>query len=165
MGERFDHKGMLIIPNPHRQHMKEVDTVYVITHCYCPRGHDLISSRVSFNGFPGLIIRVKKGGKKGLIALSPVYGEKVRVAMDIDLQHDELVALHCPICDRAFPVHSACPRCGGEMIALFLGPHADFSDCVAVCNRIDCPNASLIEGGHLVAQSMSDAIRGDASQK
>lgn len=158
MGERFDEKGMLIIPNPRQPRMIEATNLLVITHCFCPQGHELISRRASFNGYPGLLLRVKAGKRKGLIALSPVYGDKVRVALDIDLDHGELVYLRCPTCDMALPVHSSCPSCGGDMIALFLQPQADFSDCVVVCNRIDCPNATIIQGGHLVAQSMIDAL-------
>jgi hypothetical protein len=158
MGERFDSKGMLIIPDPRRRHLEEAPKVLMITHAYCPVGHDLISVRASFNGHPGLLIRVKKGTRKGTIALSPIYGEKVRVALDIDLESGELVKLHCPFCDAALPVHSPCPSCGGEMIALFSLPEADFANCVAVCNRVDCPNASLIQGGMLVARSMTEAL-------
>ncbi len=158
MGERFDEKGMLIIPNPRQPRMIQAANLLVITHCFCPQGHDLISRRASFNGYPGLVLGVTADERKGLIALSPVYGEKVRLALEIDLEAGELVHLHCPACDMALPVHSACPSCGGEMIALFLQPQADFSDCVVVCNRIDCPNATIIHGGQLVAQSMIDAM-------
>lgn len=158
MSERFDQRGMLIIPDPRRRHLKEAPPVVVLTHCYCPQAHDLISERASFNGHPGLIIRVKKRSRKGLIALSPIYGEKVRVALDIDLKSGELLDLRCPVCDTALPVHSQCPYCGGEMVAIFSLPEADLANCVAICNRVDCPNATLVQSGKLVAQSMVEAL-------
>lgn len=151
MTDIFDKKGMLIIPRPKTYVLPEQKEVLVIAHCYCPQGHDLVSTRAVFNGRPGIILKVIKGKHRGFIALSPIYGDKVRVALDIDLQSGELLKLVCPICNTALPVHSKCNRCGGDVIALFTLPGTNFADCVGICNRVDCPYASITDGGKLVA--------------
>lgn len=158
MSERFDSKGMLIIPDQRRRQLYQAPEIFLVVHAYCPHGHEMISSRASYNGYPGLLIRVHKGRRKGLITLSPIYGEKVRVALDIDLERGELLDMRCPVCDIKLPVHSQCASCGGDMIVFFSQPEPDFANCVAVCNRVDCPNASLTQGGRLVAESMAEAL-------
>ncbi len=155
--ERFDEKGMLIIPNPIVKKTAEREKVLVVVECFCQNGHNLVSPRAVFNGHPGIIIRVKKDRKRGLIALSPVYGEKARIALDIDLVSGEVLDLHCPACDARLLKHSPC-ICGADMIALFTTPAANFSDCIGVCNRIDCPQAKIINSGELIALSMVESL-------
>ncbi len=151
MAERFDEKGMLIIPRPKSYILPEQKEVMVIAHCYCPQGHDLVSSRAMFNGRSGILLKVKKDHRRGLIALSPIYGDKTRVSLDIDLVSGELLQLLCPMCSISLPVYTQCNRCGGEVIALFTTPALEFSDCVGVCNRVDCPYACITEGGRIIA--------------
>jgi hypothetical protein len=154
MSDRFDERGMLVIPDPRCYEKKAAEKVLVLNHCYCPEGHDLISSRACFNGRSGIMIRVRKLTGEGTVALSPIYGDKTRVALDIDLESGEILDLRCPICDAPLPVYTQCPSCDGQMVAIFTQPKADFANCVAVCNRVDCPIASIIDSGQLIAQSM-----------
>ncbi len=145
----FDHKGMMIIPNPD-QEIASTKEVIVVKELFCPAGHTLINARASFNGHPGILVKVQAPAGRGLVALSPIYGEKVRVALDVDVRPGEIVALRCPTCDLELPVHSPC-SCGGQIIAMFLTPQANFGDSIGVCNRIDCANATLMEAGHLLS--------------
>lgn len=51
----YDEDGMMIFPNPIKKEIKESKNVLVIKECFCPNGHGLLNSRVSFSGFPGVI--------------------------------------------------------------------------------------------------------------
>jgi len=154
--ERFNERGMLIIPNPIQERV-ETKKILVVSRLYCPNGHSLISSRAVFNGYPGIMVRVKKGDVSGLIALSPVYGSKARISIDIDLESGEIMDLYCPVCDVLLPVHSPC-QCGADLVAFFPTTDADFTNCVAICNRVDCVNSHILINDEVISLSMIDAF-------
>lgn len=154
--ERFDHKGMIIIPNPINK-VAAKDNVLVVNELYCPNGHSLISNRTVFNGHQGILIGIGVDDRRGLVALSPVYGDKTRVSIDIDLPHGALAKLFCPVCRADLPVYANC-SCGGELLALFLTGEANFMDCIGICNRIDCVNARIVSSGELISETMLDYL-------
>ena len=155
--KRFDKKGMLIIPNPMQKKALEHPKVYVIRELFCPNGHDLVSDRAVFGDYCGIVIKARQGGREGLVALSPLYGEKSRVAIDIELVSGETLEILCPHCDIELPVYSHC-GCGADLVAFFLAPEPDFAHCIGVCNRVDCINAQIIKSGELVSLAMIDAL-------
>lgn len=156
--ERFDEKGMMVFPNPLRKEFTERRKILVVKECFCPKGHNLITKRAIFHGYHGMMIGVeKKDGQKGLVALSPIYGEKTRISIDIDLEPKELVRFFCPICDTPWPVLAKC-FCGGELQAAFTTIQCDFSDSLAICNRVDCTNATVRSGGDIINLSSIDSF-------
>jgi hypothetical protein len=155
--KRFDKKGAIIIPNSQRDTGKEPEKFIVFTELFCPEGHSLISPRVKFNGYCGILLAASQDGRKGFIGLSPVYGEKVRVTMDFDISEGERMSLSCPVCSVKLPVYSPC-ICGGHMIALFRTPRIDFAECVAVCDKAGCNESGIIYGGELITESMLEIL-------
>jgi hypothetical protein len=155
--KRFDEKGMMVFPNPLKKDFKDRRKVLVVKECYCPNGHNLISKRAIFHGQPGIMLKVKKQSQTGLIALSPLYGEKTRVTIDIDLEKDELVSLHCPHCDAELPVFTDC-HCGGKLVAAYTSLELDFSHALTICNRVDCCNATLRSGGDIIKLTSIDSL-------
>lgn len=144
--KRFDSKGMLIIPNPMKaENICKKDKVIVIKQCYCQDGHSLISEKAIFNGFHGIIIKVVREHQEGLVALSPVYGYKSRVAMNVDLIDGDIWTILCPVCNKPIPAYDRC-ECGGDLICLFLDKKASYSHCICLCNRIGCFNAGIRYG-------------------
>jgi len=141
--QRFDQNGMMIFPSPERiKKAGKMENLLVIGRCFCPNGHNLVSEQAMFDGFNGIMLKVKKAGQEGRVALNPVYGLKHRVSLDIKLIKDELLEIICPECGVALPVYSSC-SCGGDLIALFLGEKPDFTNSILICNRVDCPNAQI----------------------
>ena len=153
----FDRRGMMIIPNPIREDISSAEKLFAAQRLFCSKGHNLINSRVSFNSRPGILIKVKKARKTGFIALSSIYGEKVRAALDIDLESGEILKLFCPECSTEIPAYAQC-TCGGSLLALFLTEDADFSNCIGICSRVDCQNANLIMSGRLISMSMIESL-------
>ena len=153
--QRFDKKGMLIVPNPVEKPESAVEKVIVVNELYCPDGHSLISNRATFNGYPGILVTAVQGdGSKGLLALSPIYGEKSRVALGLELVSGEQLELRCPHCSVALPTHSLC-ACGASLVSLFLDTETKFTHCIGVCERVDCANAKVISGGELITMALS----------
>ena len=153
----FNSKGILAIPDPIRKKGDRRRKVLLVKECFCQNGHNLASTRAKFNNQNGILLKVRQGRKKGLIALSPIYGEKIRVSVDIDLVKDSVLEISCPECNAVLPVYSHC-SCGADLIALFTDKKAEFANCVGVCNRVDCPNAEIISGSDLISASMIENL-------
>lgn len=153
---RFDSKGMMVFPNPMtRESICKSKKIVVVKACYCQNGHSLVSERAVFNGFQGIVFKVKNKRREGLVALSPVYGYKSRVSLDADLEEGEIWEVRCPVCDVELPVFSEC-SCGGSLLTLFADQKADFNHCIVICNRIGCFNAGINQGSEMLALSMHD---------
>ncbi len=126
---------------------------YVVEECYCPNGHNLIAGKATFQGFGGILLKVrKKNGREGKIALSPVCGDKARVCLDVELVEGELLEISCPVCNAPLPIYSPCD-CGGHMVTLFAEKNGDFSNCIGVCNRVGCPHAEIRRGDELFSMN------------
>ena len=141
--ERFDQKGMMIFPNPEKiKKAGKLTDLLIIVKCYCPNGHNLVSDQAIFDGLNGIVLKVRKAGQEGHVALNPAYGLKHRISLNIKLVKDDLLEVTCPQCGVALPVYSEC-SCGGNLIALFLDEKPDFTNSVLICNRVDCQNAQI----------------------
>ncbi len=146
---------MMLFPNPMRQSkICKSENVLVVQQCFCPNGHNLTSPKAIFNGFSGIIVKVKdeERQKEGLVALSPVYGYRSRVSLDIDLGQDMIWKMYCPQCDEPLATYTDC-KCGGQMVVMFLDDKHEFENCIAICNRIGCTNAGIQYGNELLTHS------------
>jgi len=153
MSSLFNDKGMMLFPNPMRKtKLCKSENILVIQQCFCHNGHNLINKKAIFNGFMGIIVKVKNESEEGLVALSPVYGYKTHVSLDIDLEENSIWQICCPECDEPLSKYSECD-CGGDMVAIFLNNKADYSDCIVICNRVGCTHASITHGNELLTQS------------
>ena len=156
--KRFDKKGMMIYPNPVRdQKVLQKEEILVIKQCYCPNGHSLISSRVMFNEFEGLVFKVKRSDKEGLVALTPVFGNKSRITIDVDLKDGEIWKIFCPECDIALPYYTKC-ECGADLTTFFTNNKADYGSILGLCNRVGCYHATIRHGDELLTKSMLEAL-------
>jgi len=145
----YDNKGLLIIPSPKDPNAeKEVQGV-IIKKCFCINGHNLVSRQAQFGNQDGILLDVLMDDKKGIIALSPVFGDKSKITLGILLEEGKLVQLSCPVCSARLPVYSNC-ECGGDLLVMFTGALNDFNNCVGVCNRVGCKHAEIKNEGHLL---------------
>ena len=157
--KRFDIKGMMVFPNPigKTKLLKEKELL-VVKECFCHNGHDLVSDRAVFDGLSGIVLKLKKGKRSGLVALNPVYGYKSRISIDVHLKKDETWKICCPVCNEPLPVFSSC-NCEGELTALFLDKKADFFNCILVCNRIGCHNAQIKYNNEIIYYPGETALK------
>ena len=60
---RFNSKGMWHFPNIIRKKKSKARPFYeklIIKECYCPNGHNLVSPKVDFKGYNGILMKVTK---------------------------------------------------------------------------------------------------------
>lgn len=153
----FNDSGMMVFPVPEHLDHKIESKIVVFQKCFCPNGHNLVNKESNFNGYDGIKLRIKMGEKSGHVFLSPIFGDKTRVAMGISLESNEIAELLCPTCNILLPTYSVCD-CGADYIALFGNEKISFSDCVAVCARVDCRNAELKMGDAVMTEAMLTAL-------
>ena len=153
----FDGKGMLLIPTPVKREAAKGEKVLVVRDCFCPQGHSLISRRALFNGYPGILLRIRGAAGEGLLALSPVYGEKSRVTLDVEVEEGLIYEMLCPQCGMNLPVFATC-RCGGDIVTLFTTRTGDVAHCIGICNRAGCMHSEVRSGDVLLEQAMIDTF-------
>ena len=152
--KNFDKNGMLIIPTPKEINEGcESEEILVVKSCYCQNGHQLINKRSFFNDFPGILLKAKKQNyMEGFIALSPIYNNKNKISIDIDLKKGESLQLFCPECGVELPIYANCSCCDGKLIALFLDNKANFNNCITIGNTVGCKNASIIASKEILSE-------------
>ncbi len=150
----FNNKGMMLFPNP-KKDRKESDKIIVVKECFCSNGHNLVNKRVNFNGFDGILLKASHKDEHGFVGLSPVFGDKSRIFMDLDVKTDDVLNLYCPHCDVPLPIYSSC-SCGENIVALFSTPKVEFANCIGICNKVDCVNAEIISENKMISITMID---------
>lgn len=113
-----------------------------VQECYCPQGHSLLTDLASFDGYPGITVKLKTPTQEGLLALSPLLGDKARTFFNFERRPGEIVELCCPSCSVALPVYNVC-SCGADLVAMFLTTSLDFSNCIGICQRIGCLHSEI----------------------
>ena len=153
----FDQKGMMIIPSPVKEELRNREKAIAISQCFCPNGHNLINRRTVFSGNNGILLKAKKNEHEGLLALSPIFGDHSRITVDIDLEEGDIVQLYCPVCNAELPSYSNCD-CGGEMRIMFTTPKLSFSDCIGVCNKLGCFKSTITAQNELLTYAVIDRL-------
>lgn len=153
----FSRKAVAIEPSPISQELKESRQVLVVKKCYCPNGHSLISRRVNFSNHRGLLLKVKQADREGLVGLSPIYGEKCIISLGVDLVKGEQVQLFCPACDCELPPVSKC-TCDADFVALYLTKNGTRNDYIGICNRVGCPQSTVLSEGKVLSSSQIESF-------
>ena len=152
----FNKKGMLVFPKPKKEpKVEDQEKLLVFTECFCPCGHNLIDDKAQFDEFKGIYLKVSRGQREGFIALSPVYGNKTRVAVGMKLKEGTQYKLSCPKCDAVLPIFTKC-YCGGKIFTLFLNRKGSFDSFIGACSRIGCENSYIQIGEELITSVRLD---------
>ena len=114
----------------------------VITECYCPNGHSVLTDMATFHGHPALTLKLRGKTQEGFLAISPVIGDRDRTFFDFTQMPGEIVEICCPECSEPFPVYNECP-CGAHLVALFTSSKTIFNQCVGICQRLGCLHSEL----------------------
>ena len=158
--DRFDKNGMMTIPHVLKPQAETGKKLLVVKECYCPNGHSLIDAHACFNDQPGIMLEVTTDGKTGKLALSPIYGQKARISIGTQLNSGDKVALACPECHASLHTHSRCD-CGADILAMFLTMKLDFSDCIGICQRVDCHHSYVTASGELLTKFDDELLLSD----
>lgn len=110
-----------------------------------------------FDEFEGLVFKVKRNDKVGIVALTPVFGDNSRISIDVDLKDGEIWKAFCPECDVELPNYTMC-ECGADLITFFTNRNADYGSILGLCNRVGCRHATIRLGDELLTKSMLEAL-------
>jgi hypothetical protein len=114
----------------------------LVKECYCPKGHSLMTDLASFDGHPGITVRLRTDTQEGLLSLSPILGDSSRTFFNFERIPGEIVDVCCPICSELLPVYNVC-SCGANLVAIFTTTCSDFSNCIGICQRIGCLHSEI----------------------
>ena len=115
----------------------------VITECYCPNGHSILTDAGVYEGYPGLTLLLRTTAQEGILSISPIIGDHARSFLNFERRPGEVVEICCPTCEEPFPIYNECD-CGAHLVALFTSPNASFAQCVGICQRIGCLHSELL---------------------
>lgn len=129
----------------------------VVEQCFCPKGHSIISGLATFGGHQGLTLRLRSAEQDGLLALSPIIGDRERSFFEFSGEAGEVVEICCPVCAEPFPVYNEC-SCGAHLVALFTSPQTSFAQCIGICQRLGCLHSELLTERDLRLFSRREAL-------
>jgi len=131
-----------------KSNVEEIPQPQVVEQCFCPNGHNILSDKHPYGGYPGILLKLKSSEQQGLLSLSPIIGDPARIFHSFKQISGEIIEICCPVCDEPFPIYNQC-GCNAHLIALFTSTLKDYADCIGICQRIGCLNAEIISGREL----------------
>jgi len=131
-----------------KNYLEDAPAAQIVDQCFCPAGHNILCEQYSYSGYPGILLKLKSAEQEGLLSLSPIIGDPARTFHDFKQLSGEIIEICCPVCEEPFPIYNQC-GCSAHLIALFMSPKNDYSDCIGICQRIGCLNAEIMTGREL----------------
>jgi hypothetical protein len=142
MGQNLgDQRGCITVEG--WQKGRHQETFRVVTECYCPNGHGLLSDRATFGGFTGISVKLRSDFQEGQLSLSPIIGDLSRTFFNFERIEGSIVEICCPTCDEPLPIYDQC-SCGAFLATFFTTPKKDFANCIGICQRIGCLHSKII---------------------
>lgn len=84
------------VTGPHLA-ISEQEVTVIVTQAFGPRGDNLVGiSDVTFDGHPAVTVKVRTGGREGLVHLSPIHGDSRKAGMT-DIEGGAKCELLCPV--------------------------------------------------------------------
>lgn len=151
MIDLFEDRQRLRTPKSTRLVHGPPEKILLVEHCYCPNGHDLINARYKLNGNAGIWIAVTRGAdQRGEVILSPIYGERSRFEIDLDLMPGEVFSIMCPVCNAEIPTFDRCTCDRGDLHTIFLDQTYSSDNAIIICDVVNCFNSYIISDGAIL---------------
>ena len=129
------------------------DTVLVIvTEAYGPKGDMLVGfSDVEFDGHPAVTLKIRAGGKEGLVHLSPIHGDGRKVK-PFDIPHGTRVELLCPISNTPLDLCGEVEDgSGARYFAIYLTPQLSRGSMVMISDLWGHYHSRIIDDFELIS--------------
>jgi hypothetical protein len=125
----------------------------LVTHAFCPRGHDVVAAEgLTFNGFPGITVRVRGGERSGDVTLSPLHGDHRRGG-EVDFADGTLLEVTCPECATPLPRMGECGCVpGSHWVALYTTARLEAGSAILICDAWGCRRSKLIDQAELLRE-------------
>lgn len=131
------------------------DVTIVLTQAFCPQGHNLIQpDNASFDGQPGIRLRIAFADQVGEVTLSPIHGDHRKEIQIARLPAPGVrLSVRCPVCDEELPLSGECASGdGGRLRMLFLTPRLDEGHAGLICDVWGCPYSKLVDEWELISE-------------
>ncbi len=140
-------------PHPSPETRVSMEGVLVVlTQAFCPKGHDLIAeSTVSFDGHPGISLKVSDGKTEDTVVCSAIHGD-ARKAHSTAIRIGTKLSIQCPTCGTELDVLLPCSCGKGELVNLYLTPDLTDGQVAAVCNVWGCKRSRVIDNWQIISQ-------------
>ena len=156
MGDPVDWQN-LRITGKHKaitgQHLAVRDDVTVIvTQAFGPRGDNLVGiSDVTFDGNPAVTVKIRAGGREGLLHLSPIHGDGRKQGM-IDIPGGTRCELYCPVSGQPLDVVGDVEDgSGARYFAIYLTPQLSRGSMVMVSDVWGHYHSRIIDDFELIS--------------
>jgi len=133
------------------------DIFVVVTQLFCHNGHNLVNSKETFDGYPGISLWLEGGGEQGEIAISPIHGDLTK--RGTTFPEGTKVAIKCPTCKEELPELTRC-RCTDHAMLrkAFLTPKLSEAHIIAVCDIWGCPLSRVIDSYEMFTEFLEGRI-------
>jgi len=130
----------------------ENDVVVVITQAYGPAGDSLIGIEdVEFDGHPAVTVKIRAGGREGLLHLSPIHGDARKKGFT-DIPVGTRCELLCPVSNRPLDVVGEVEDgSGARYFAIYLTPQLSRGSMVMVSDLWGHYHSRIIDDFELIS--------------
>lgn len=159
MPDPVDRKNLRITGNHQAVSVSNVDVldegqdvIVVVTQAYGPGGDNLVGiSDVTFDGHPAVTLKVRAGGREGLVHLSPIHGDSRKQGF-ADIPAGTVCELVCPVSGQVLPrVGDIDDGSGAGYYALYLTPQLSDASMVMVSNIWGHYHSRIIDDFELIS--------------
>jgi hypothetical protein len=130
----------------------ENDVVVIVTQAFGPQGHNLVGiSDVEFDGHPAVTVKLRGGGREGLVHLSPIHGDGRKKGLT-DLPAGTKCELSCPISGVPLDlVGEVEDGSGARYYAIYLTPQLSRGSMVMVSDVWGHYHSRIIDDFELIS--------------
>jgi hypothetical protein len=128
------------------------DVVVIVTQAFGPQGHDLVGiSDVTFDGHPAVTLKIRAGGREGLVHLSPIHGDGRKEGLT-DIPPGTRCELICPVSNQPLDVVGEVEdRSGARYYAIYLTPQLSRGSMVMVSDVWGHYHSRIIDDFELIS--------------
>jgi len=128
------------------------DVVVIVTQAFGPQGDNLVGlSNVTFDGHPAVTLKIRAGGREGLVHLSPIHGDGRKQGL-IDIEPGTRCELFCPVSNQPLEVVGEVEDgSGARYYAIYLTPQLSRGSMVMVSDVWGHYHSRIIDDFELIS--------------
>jgi hypothetical protein len=128
------------------------DVTVIITQAFGPRGDNLVGiSDIEFDGNPAVTVKLRAGGREGLVHLSPIHGDSRKVK-PFEIAAGTRCELLCPVSNQPLDlVGEVEDGSGARYYAIYLTPQLSRGSMVMVSDLWGHYHSRIIDDFELIS--------------
>ena len=128
------------------------DVVVIVTQAFGPQGHNLVGlSDVTFDGHPAVTLKIRAGGREGVVHLSPIHGDGRKQGLT-DIAPGTRCELICPVSNQPLDVVGEVEDgSGARYFAIYLTPQLSRGSMVMISDVWGHYHSRIIDDFELIS--------------